>query len=262
MAKRTQFYVYALIDPRDLMPFYVGKGSTDRLIKHYKIGKADAEGKSAKARRIRAIQKAGLAPISNIVSQHDTEKQALKAETSLIKKIGFDTLTNMRNGGGGDVSHVPKPRTLTPKQQSFCHAMASGKFASATDAYRHCYNTKTKRDKSVHDMAHKLLKDPVISQTIKELTRPVIERVQHTRETVIAGMARAADLAEDVNQIGVIVAAQREIGKLIDVYPAERKEVAVTDVEGQMQRLNKGRAAARRMHEQAKGDQTTEEDET
>lgn len=80
---RNNSYVYVYIDPRNYEEFYYGKGKESRKDFHLH-DKADSE----KSKRIRAIQKDGLAPIVRVIASNLTEHEALIIETTLIWKLG------------------------------------------------------------------------------------------------------------------------------------------------------------------------------
>jgi uncharacterized protein len=93
------YYIYLLVDPRDGAPFYVGKGTKDRVAAHGRAaGLEDSQkGPSAKVRRIRAIRDAGLEPRIEIVCHHlSDEKTAFKIESALIDSL--PGLTNAVKG--------------------------------------------------------------------------------------------------------------------------------------------------------------------
>ncbi|NCG22127.1 MAG: GIY-YIG nuclease family protein [Rhodobacterales bacterium] len=87
-----RYYVYVYIDPRNFEEFYYGKGTGDRMRAHL-TDTADTE----KAKRIRAIKKAGLQPLIRVVARDLTEDQALLVEKTLIWKLGR-TLANVASG--------------------------------------------------------------------------------------------------------------------------------------------------------------------
>lgn len=245
MAKPTRkfYYTYALIDPRTALPFYVGKGSGPRLVRHFQnVPKAlEGEPGSAKHKKIAEIKKAGLQPKATVLGNFDTEDEALKAERKTIKVIGLENLTNQNAGGGG---HRTKKRTqaLTTKQEAFCHAIASGQFSSNADAYRSVYKTRTK--KQSHEAASRLLADGKIMARIEELRRPAVQKTKVDLEYVIKGQQRAAELADDTGNAGAMSSAYKELGKLVDAYPAERKHLTV-DADDLAVRIKAGRQRAR-----------------
>ena len=91
------FYVYELIDPRDLSVFYVGKGQRDRVQHHVRDARAGRISNVEKHRRIREILAAGLQVIEQIASQHETEAQALACERERIRAMR-PSLTNIVGG--------------------------------------------------------------------------------------------------------------------------------------------------------------------
>lgn len=110
-----QYYVYALIDPRDNRPFYIGKGKDKRVQKHFK----DAEhvpnaitlseisedefkelekfGNIEKLAKIRNLfdDGYGFEDIARILAKGLDEESAFTIESFLIKSMyGIDNLTN------------------------------------------------------------------------------------------------------------------------------------------------------------------------
>lgn len=75
----AQFYVYVYIDPRNLEPFYYGKGQGSRQFSHL----SDAK-EGLKTAKIKQIQKEGQTPIVRVIAKGLTEEQALLVEKTLI----------------------------------------------------------------------------------------------------------------------------------------------------------------------------------
>ena len=87
-----EYYVYVYIDPRNFEEFYFGKGKGNRKEAHL-TDSNDSE----KTRRIKAIKKAGLAPVIKVIAKDLTEREAFLIEKTLIWKLG-KTLTNKSSG--------------------------------------------------------------------------------------------------------------------------------------------------------------------
>src|SRR4051794_4472845 len=82
VAEKLGFYVYRLIDPRDGVTFYVGKGQGDRIFQHANTKGAlsfdagDEDEADLKLKRIKDIQAAGL-EVGHVLHRHNIETEEL-----------------------------------------------------------------------------------------------------------------------------------------------------------------------------------------
>ncbi len=93
VCEKLKHYVYLYIDPRDKLPFYVGKGKGNRVLAHLN----DAT-ETEKVTRIRELRKLGRPPIIEILKYGLTEREAFLVESSAIELLGIDQLTNRVKG--------------------------------------------------------------------------------------------------------------------------------------------------------------------
>ena len=104
--QKLNFYVYALINPNDKKPFYIGKGNGNRVFKHQSCAIKD-ELSNLKLDTIREIISSGN-EVEHIIIRHGlTEKEAFEIEASIIdfgNKFGFEfsnlVLGHHSNGKG------------------------------------------------------------------------------------------------------------------------------------------------------------------
>ena len=96
-AHHARWYVYELVDPRDGLPFYVGKGCGKRMEEH----EADARRGvcSKKCNRIKDIWSDGLTIERRKVANFWDEQAAYDHETDRIDQYGLANLTNILPGG-------------------------------------------------------------------------------------------------------------------------------------------------------------------
>lgn len=83
-----EYYVYALVDPRDNKIFYVGKGKGDRVFQHAEDA-LDEDAKSLKLDTIRAIRKEGKEVAHYILRHKLTEEVAYIVESTLIDLLTY-----------------------------------------------------------------------------------------------------------------------------------------------------------------------------
>jgi phage terminase small subunit len=117
--------------------------------------------------------------------------------------------------------------TLTPKQEAFALAVASGKTQS--DAYREAFNVRpTTKDTSVNVNASKLMADANIAQRVEELRKPIAEKAMITLESHIQRLKELAELAIDQGQIAAAIKAEELCGKASGVY-IEKRQITGSD---------------------------------
>lgn len=96
--KQLGCYVYMLIDPRDNMPFYVGKGTNNRVFDHVKFAIDNPQILSDKCDKIRKI---GAENVKHLILTHGiSNDEAYKIEAiaiDLLNYVGFK-LTNEVSG--------------------------------------------------------------------------------------------------------------------------------------------------------------------
>jgi len=81
LSKELVYYVYALIDPINKLPFYFGKGKGNRAYSHLKNEKTNLK----KIETIKNIRALGLEPIVGFLIENIDEKTAYKVEYDCIK---------------------------------------------------------------------------------------------------------------------------------------------------------------------------------
>lgn len=123
----NQFYVYMLIDPRTHEPFYIGKGSGDRVSFHIRESNHSQTSNPLKTNVIKRIQDLGLQVGTKIVQESMAETEAFNLERALIaqygrRNMGTGCLTNMSDGGEGNSG-----RAYNPEQASKISAALTGR---------------------------------------------------------------------------------------------------------------------------------------
>jgi len=98
----NEYYVYALIDPRDKSIFYIGKGKGKRYLDHEKNLKQEKN--LDKAQLIKEILESGNNPAYKIIAENLDEESAFLLEKILVFRLGRKVfnegiLSNLTPGG-------------------------------------------------------------------------------------------------------------------------------------------------------------------
>lgn len=218
----ARHYVYALIDPRDLRPFYIGKGSAQRRFTHFAKLPPDLEKSGDKAARIQEIKVAGAQPEAVVLSWHDTDAEAYAAEQERIAAVGLTNLTNQNKGGAGD---RVKKRTgnypnLTAKQEKFAIFVADG--INHSEAYRRAYKAENSKAATVNRAAAALMKNPKLTTRVDALRDKVADRVVITVERQIEKLDALIQQAIDTEQVSAAAKCIELQSKLLDQFPATK----------------------------------------
>lgn len=106
---------------------------------------------------------------------------------------------------------------LTPKQEAFAQAVASGK--SQSDAYRAAYTVAitTKAD-TVNQKASRLMSEGKVRARVEELRAPVVEAAQITLASHLERLRALSAAAEAGNQFSAAIAAEVARGKASGLY--------------------------------------------
>jgi phage terminase small subunit len=101
---------------------------------------------------------------------------------------------------------------LTPKQEAFANAVASGK--TQADAYRAAFkvgaNTKPE---TVHKRASELMANGEVAGRVAELRKPVAEIAQITLKTHLEDLLKLRNMAAKEKQYSAAIAAEIARGK-------------------------------------------------
>jgi hypothetical protein len=116
----STFYIYALIDPRNDLPIYVGKGSNGRMYDHWEfmLRAKDPGGNPYLRRKLTNIFIDGYSkPIYHILFRSTDERLCFWIERFWIAVIGRNNLCNMTHGGdtGPDRSGIERPQHIRDK---------------------------------------------------------------------------------------------------------------------------------------------------
>jgi len=108
----SSHYVYALIDPKNLEPYYIGKGVNHRIQEHFQPNKLKTCNNHHKVNKIRQIQNEGYEPkkYTAKLQKELTKEKAFELEKFIISELGLENLTNIHEGGNGGIRETAKEK--------------------------------------------------------------------------------------------------------------------------------------------------------
>lgn len=106
---------------------------------------------------------------------------------------------------------------LTPKQEAFAQAVASGK--SQSDAYRSAYKVReTTKAESVNQKASRLMAEVKVRARVEALRQPVVEAAQITLASHLERLRALSAAAEEGGQYSAAITAEVARGKASGLY--------------------------------------------
>lgn len=105
---------------------------------------------------------------------------------------------------------------LTPKQEAFAQAVASG--MNQSDAYRDAYAAGKMKLTSINVNASKLVANTKVALRIAELRKPVVEAAQITLTSHLERLKVLSAAAEAGNQYSAAISAEVARGKASGLY--------------------------------------------
>lgn len=116
---------------------------------------------------------------------------------------------------------------LTPKQEAFAQAVASGEYDYATDAYQACYDAENMSREACYVEASRLIANPKVALCVKEIRDKAADGAGMTAQGHLKELESLRDLAKGDKQIGGAVRAEELRGKVSGFY-VERTETTQT----------------------------------
>lgn len=105
LKEENEYYVYALIDPRNDSVFYIGKGTDNRVFAHEVEQDKNIESEKRKLQMISSIEADNLCVKRVLLNWGLTEREAFAVEASLINYLNFVGNISLTNIVAGHHSH-------------------------------------------------------------------------------------------------------------------------------------------------------------
>lgn len=117
---------------------------------------------------------------------------------------------------------------LTPKQEAFAQAVASGK--NQSDAYRMAYRVREGTTaESINQSASRVMANVNVSSRVEELREPIVQKVRMTLEGHLEDLKRLRDMAAENGQLGSAITAEIARGKAAGVTAEARPEASAAE---------------------------------
>lgn len=106
---------------------------------------------------------------------------------------------------------------LTPKQEAFAQAVASG--MSQADAYRHAFKVREgTKPESIQQAASRVMANVKVASRVDEIRAPAVKNARITLESHLADLQRLRDGAEAAGQYSAAIKAAELTGKVSGLY--------------------------------------------
>ena len=117
------YYVYIYRDPRDKVPFYVGKGKDRRCYNHLIVARSESACNRKYhypvSNKIRKLWREGVEPLVELIAENLSEESAFDLERVIIAEVGRrksvggygGPLMNILEGGGGHSGYRHSEKT-------------------------------------------------------------------------------------------------------------------------------------------------------
>ncbi len=119
-------------------------------------------------------------------------------------------------------------KMLTAKQEKFCQGLMAG--LSQSDSFRKAYPAQKATDKTVHETASRLRRNPKVAARLQELRAPVVEMLRYDLAQAMIEAQEAFNVSRARDNGAAMVAAvmlrARLNGLLVD-----RQQIRTTEVQ-------------------------------
>jgi len=195
------FYIYTYLDPRKpgryeygdycflYEPFYVGKGSCDRMFEHLK--NYELSKNNFKSNKIKSILNSGYTPyIIKIVENIESEDISYSLEEEIIKTIGRFTnggpLVNLKEGGKGGLSGYVytdeqlKQKSIISKKSQSCPLYRELRKEIGKNIYKDEEIKKKHRENTIKGLTKEVIEKSKIWLKDEEKKKEMISKVKIT----------------------------------------------------------------------------------
>jgi hypothetical protein len=90
-------------------------------------------------------------------------------------------------------------------------------------------------EKSARSIAHENATKPDIQKVLQQRQAMLAQELQITQKSVVAGLMEAVQMSRELRNPAAMVAALREIGKMLGYYQPEVRRVEITAAQGLVQ---------------------------